>query len=47
MPLSREEKIKRLKIAIEKRKKDNQPIRRASPIDRANPKRKKGKKRLA
>jgi hypothetical protein len=47
MPLSRAEKIKRLKKAVKKRAIDNRPLKRASPIDRANPNRKKGKKRLA
>ena len=47
MPLTREEKIKKLKIAIKKRAKDNQPLKRASPVQRANPNRKKWKKRIA
>ena len=41
------EKIKKLKEAIERRKKDNQPLKRASPVQRANPNRNKWKLRLA
>ena len=47
MPLSRVEKIKRLKKAVKKRAIDNRPVKLKTPFQKANPIKKAITKRLA